>query len=190
MCTQKFSWNWKEAEFFFRNNNSVSSMKLNFQSFILIISMFLVDFPIVLGIKYHDLSPKKIRSLAQFFRSAQFHLFYNSSKFLEQILFSGKMHFFTPKRQFSQKCGFWCISWQFSHNKSASNSKNIQVNCADRNNWARDLIFFVGDLDTHYNGKIGEMECKPKKVVFWPTLVYPICYFLQKYAFNISPEIL
>ena len=27
-----------------------------------------------------------------------FHLFYNGSKFLEQILFLVKMHFFTPKR--------------------------------------------------------------------------------------------
>ena len=37
------------------------------------------------------------------------HLFYNTSKFLEQLLFLGKMHFFTPKRQFSQKHGFRCI---------------------------------------------------------------------------------
>ena len=103
-------------------------------------------------------------------------MFYNSSKFLEQLLFFGKMPFFTPKRQFSQKLGFWCMFWQFSYNKSASNSQNIQLNCADLKNWARDLIFFVGDHHTQYNGKMHEMECKSKKVVFWATLILPVWY--------------
>ena len=47
-----------------------------------------------------------------------FHLFYNSSKFLEQLLFLGKMHFSTQKRLFSEKQGFWGIFWQYSYNKS------------------------------------------------------------------------
>ena len=55
-----------------------------------------------------------------------------------------------------------------------TNSLNIQVNCADLKNWARDLIFFVGDHHTQYNGKMHEMECKSKKVVFWATLVQAI----------------
>ena len=50
-----------------------------------------------------------------------FYLFYNSSKFLEQLLFLGKMHFFTPKKQFPKKHGFWCIFWQYSYNKSPVN---------------------------------------------------------------------
>ena len=106
-------------------------------------------------------------------------MFYNSSKFLEQLLFFGKMPFFTPKRQFSQKLGFWCMFWQFSYNKSASNSQNIQLNCADLKNWARDLIFFVGDHHTQYNGKMHEMEYKSKKVVFWATLAWQYLNFFQ-----------
>ena len=53
-----------------------------------------------------------------FLKNKFFHLFHNSSKFLEQLLFWGKMHFFNPKRQFFQKHGFWCIFWLNFYNKS------------------------------------------------------------------------
>ena len=35
-----------------------------------------------------------------------FHLFYNSAKFLEQLLFLVKMHIFTPKGNFPKNHGF------------------------------------------------------------------------------------
>ena len=47
-----------------------------------------------------------------------FHLFYNSLEILEQLLFFGKMHFSTKKKQFSKKHGFRSIFWQYSYNKS------------------------------------------------------------------------
>merc|ERR1712237_197131 len=97
-----------------------------------------------------------------------FHLFYNSSKFLEQLLFLGKMHFSTQKRQFSKKHGFRSIFWQYSYNKSTQLSDK---RCLDKNCFKLFKIFtsnsvYQSEKTTNRKKLLGEHQNQTKIVFF------------------------
>ena len=65
------------------------------------------------------LGPHRSHPKIIFFVNFFYHETKNSSRLLELLLFWGQIIFLAPKRQFSQKHGFWLIFPQYSYNKSA-----------------------------------------------------------------------